>query len=51
MVGMQVAQRDGVDLTRVEVAVERTHGARAAVEQQREDPILIRRLHQVAGGC
>ena len=51
MVGMQVAQRDGIDLTRVEVAVERTHGAGAAVEQQREDPILIRRLHQVAGGC
>src|SRR5687768_3980905 len=50
VVSVQMAQRDGVELTRVKVAVERTHGAGTAVEQQRERPTLKRRLHQIAGG-
>ncbi len=47
---MQVAQCDGIDLARIHVAIERPHGARAAVDQQREDAIFVRRLQQVAGG-
>ena len=50
VVGMQMTQRHGIHLTRVEVAVEGTHRAGTEVEEQREGPILVRRLHQVAGG-
>ena len=50
MISMQVTQRYGIDLMRVDIAVERSHGAWPAVHQQREDSILVWRLQQVAGG-
>jgi hypothetical protein len=50
VIGMEVAQCDGIDLARVQVAIERTHGPRPAVDQEREDAIFVRRLHQVTGG-
>jgi hypothetical protein len=45
VIGVQVAQPEGIDLARIQVAVERAHGARTAVEKQREGPIVKWRLH------
>ena len=44
VIGMQMAQGDGIDIVGIDVAVQRSHGAGTAVDQQRKDSILVRRL-------